>query len=222
MEIIFCDNHLLVVVKPAGLSTQPHPGSDTSLQELAKAWLKKEFKKPGNVFCEPVHRLDKPVSGLVLFARTSKALSRMQEMMRQQQIEKVYFAWVQGVLSQNEAELEHFLLHEEHRARVVNPSHPHAKCARLRYVLIDQKSEKSLVKIQLETGRYHQIRAQFAAIGCPVLGDLKYGSSSSMKNDRIALHSGGLKFPHPVTKVLLNFENFPQEMMQVANTNPRK
>jgi 23S rRNA pseudouridine1911/1915/1917 synthase len=206
MEIIFCDNHLLVVAKPTGISTQPHVGLGVNLLNQAKAWLKKQFQKPGNVFLEPVHRLDKPASGLVLFARTSKALSRLQEMMRQKEIGKTYFAWVEGVLPAREGTLEHHLLHDEYRARVVSPSHPQAKLALLHYrTQIDQKNGKSLVEIQLETGRYHQIRAQFAAIGCPVVGDTKYGSSFPLKKDQIALHHGGLKFFHPVTKSPLSF-----------------
>jgi 23S rRNA pseudouridine1911/1915/1917 synthase len=204
MKIIFCDNHLLVVSKPAGISTQPHVPGEINLLDQAKRWLKKEYQKSGNVFLEPIHRLDKPVSGLVLFARTSKALSRLQEMMRQRQIEKTYFAWVEGVL--DSGTLEHYLFHDDHRARVVEPSHPQAKLARLHYVKIDQRADRSLVEIQLETGRYHQIRAQFAAIGHPVLGDQKYGSTTSWKKEEIALHHGRMKLSHPVTKSALCFE----------------
>ncbi len=203
MQVIFCDNHLLIVSKPAGLATQPHPGSDSSLQELAKLWLKKEFSKPGNVFLEPIHRLDKPVSGLVLFARTSKALSRLQEMMRSHQIEKTYQAWIEGTLPTPEGVLEHYLVHDEYRARVS----PDGKLARLHYRTLEQKEEKTLVEVCLETGRYHQIRAQFSAIGCPIIGDTKYGSTQRKKNETIALHSARLKFVHPVTKEVLNFEH---------------
>lgn len=211
MEIIFCDNHLLIVSKPAGLSTQPHEGSNTSLLEQAKAWVKKEFQKPGNVFLEPVHRLDKPVSGLVLFARTSKALSRLQEMMREHQIEKTYFAWVEGSLPQKKGTLEHYLAHDEYKARVVNASHREGKIARLHYLQLDQKKDRSLVEIRLETGRYHQIRVQFSAIDCPVAGDSKYGNNPAVKNEKISLHSGRLKFFHPVTKDPLSFEQIPAD-----------
>ena len=206
MKIIFCDNHLLIVSKPAGISTQPHEGESRNLLDQAKEWLKKEFCKPGNVFLEPVHRLDKPVSGLVLFARTSKALSRLQEMMRGHQIEKTYLAWVEGQLPEPEGTLEHYLLHDEHRARVVNSSHPQAKLARLHYRQVDKKSETTLVEVRLETGRYHQIRAQLSAIGCPILGDSKYGSASPWKKDQIALHHATLRLTHPVTKEVLHFE----------------
>jgi 23S rRNA pseudouridine1911/1915/1917 synthase len=215
MEVIFCDNHLLVVFKPSGLSTQPHDGSHSSLLEQAKAWIKKEFQKPGNIFLEAVHRLDKPVSGLVLFARTSKALSRLQELMRQHQIEKTYFAWVEGSLPQEKGTLEHFLVHDEYRARVVLPSHPEGKRAVLHYQLIEHKKGRSLVEILLETGRYHQIRMQFSAIGCPVEGDTKYGSRSSMKDEKISLLGGRLKFPHPVTKNPLCFERIPTAMRKL-------
>jgi 23S rRNA pseudouridine1911/1915/1917 synthase len=209
MQIIFCDNHLLIVSKPAGISTQPHDGPGDNLLDLAKAWLKKQFDKLGKVFLEPIHRLDKPVSGLVLFARTSKALSRLQEMMREHKIEKTYFAWVEGSLPQLKGTLEHFLFHDAHRARVVDPSHPRAKLARLHYLQVDQRKGKSYVEIHLETGRYHQIRAQLAAVGSPVIGDEKYGSTFPWKKEEIALHHGCLKLFHPVTKAALCFEQIP-------------
>lgn len=207
MKKIFCDNHLLIVSKAAGISTQPHQNNETNLLDQAKAWLKKEFQKPGNVFLEPVHRLDKPVSGLVLFARTGKALSRLHEMMREQEIEKTYFAWVEGAVQQKEGTLEHYLFHDEHKAKVVNSSHLQAKLARLHYLQLDQRDGRTLVEIRLETGRYHQIRAQLAVIGCPILGDAKYGSSLPWKKDQIALHHGRMKFMHPVTKEMLRIES---------------
>lgn len=205
MEVIFCDNHILVVSKPAGLSTQPHAGEDRNLTDEAKAWIKRRYAKPGNVYLEPVHRLDKPVSGLVLFARTSKALSRLQEMMRQRMIRKTYFSWVEGFLPAPEGTLEHYLIHDAHRARVVNSSHPEAKLARLHYKLLEKQEDRHLVEVDLETGRYHQIRAQFAAIGCPVVGDSKYGSRFPSKDNKIALHHGKLMLLHPVTKESLLF-----------------
>lgn len=207
MKILFCDNHLLIVLKPAGISTQPHEGAKENLLDQAKFWVKNQFKKPGKVFLEPVHRLDKPVSGLVLFARTSKSLSRLQEMMRKQEIEKTYFAWVEGSsLLKKEGLLEHYLFHDEYRAKVVDLAHPKAKLASLKYSRIRQHQERSLIEIQLKTGRYHQIRCQFAAIGCPIIGDQKYGSTLSWKVEEIALHHGRLKFLHPVTKSDLCFD----------------
>jgi 23S rRNA pseudouridine1911/1915/1917 synthase len=229
MKIIFCDNHLLVVDKPAGISTQPHQADEDNVLDQAKAWLRKQFQKIGPVFLEPIHRLDKPVSGLVLFARTSKALSRLQEMMRQRKIEKTYFAWVEGAMPQEKGTLEHYLFHDEHRARVVDPSHPKAKLARLHYFQRIPQSvkglefepressrdskigegtikDKFLIEIHLETGRYHQIRAQLGHIKRPVIGDLKYGSTMHWKKNAIALRHGRLKFLHPVTKAELCFE----------------
>jgi 23S rRNA pseudouridine1911/1915/1917 synthase len=203
MEVIFCDNHVLVVSKPRGLSTQPHDSDEENLTDLAKAFVKKKYAKTGNVYLEPVHRLDKPVSGLVLFARTSKALSRLQEMMREKRIKKTYFAWLEGDLPDVAGTLEHYLFHDEHKARVVSASYKEAKQARLHYKVLDKQKGRCLVEIDLETGRYHQIRAQFAAVGCPVVGDTKYGSKMSFKNNQIALHHGRLTFDHPVTKELL-------------------
>jgi len=196
MEVVFCDNHLLVISKPAGLSTQPHEGESDNLTDRAKAWVKKEYNKAGNVFLEPIHRLDKPVGGLVLFARTSKALSRLQESMRNKQIIKTYFAWVEGTLSEKTGTLEHTLTHGEHRAHV----HKEGKLARLHYVVLEEKNGRTHVEITLETGRYHQIRAQFSAIGAPVVGDIKYGSKTALSKPGILLHHGRLAFPHPVTK----------------------
>jgi 23S rRNA pseudouridine1911/1915/1917 synthase len=176
------------------------------LTDQAKAWVKKEYKKPGNVFLEPIHRLDKPVSGLVLFARTSKSLSRLQEMMRQRQIGKTYFAWVEGLPPSLKGSLEHHLVHDEHKARVVCADHSEAKLARLSYVVLEQNEDRSYLQIELETGRYHQIRVQFAHIGCPIIGDGKYGSSIPSKGDKIALHHGRLTLSHPVTNEKLEFK----------------
>jgi 23S rRNA pseudouridine1911/1915/1917 synthase len=207
MEVIFCDNHLLVAHKPAGIATQPHPGASDNLTEQAKAWIKKKFNKPGNVFLEPVHRLDKPVSGLVLFARTSKALSRLQEMMRQRQIHKTYFAWVEGAPPEPQGILEHYLIHDDYKARIVRADHPEGKLARLTYTLVEKRGEVSLLEVILETGKYHQIRIQLSAIGCPILGDEKYGSRSSFKQGQIALHHGRLQFIHPISKESLTLSN---------------
>ncbi len=210
MKIVFCDNHILVVAKPAGLSTQPHGNSQENLTDLAKEWLKKEFGKPGLVFLEPIHRLDKLVSGLVLFARTSKALSRLQEKMRNQEIKKTYIAKVEGVIPQQEGFLEDYLVHDEHRARVVHISHKEAKLARLYYKVLEKNEETSLVMIDLQTGRYHQIRIQFAHLGHPIMGDEKYGGCLEFQPRAIALHHGRLSFEHPVTKEPLVFELAPE------------
>lgn len=210
MEVAFCDNHLLVLIKPSGLSTQPHQGELDNLIDRGKMWLKRTFSKNGNVFLEPIHRLDKPVKGFVLCARTSKALSRLQEQMRQREIWKTYYAWVEGVLPEGSAVLEHYLTHGNHRAHSVCKGHPEGKLARLSYTTLEKAEGKTFVEIALETGRYHQIRAQFSAIGAPIIGDKKYGSCLSWKGEGIALCHGKLAFKHPVTKEPLEF-SIPQK-----------
>ena len=165
MKPIYCDNHLLVLEKPAGIATQP------DFHEAAKGWVKEAFSKPGNVFLEPIHRLDRPASGIVVFARTSKALSRLNEAMRQKKMKKFYIAKVEGEVEE-EGVLEHLLIHGDFRAYV----DPKGKIALLRFRRIALTKTHSVVEVELETGRYHQIRAQFAAIGHPIVGDGKYGS----------------------------------------------
>lgn len=204
MQIIFSDNHVLVVLKPAGLSTQPHYPIKDNLTDLAKIWVKKECNKPGDVYLEPIHRLDKPVSGLVLFARTSKALARLQQSMREKQICKTYFAWVEtGKNLKSEGVLVHTLTHVNHRAKVVKATYSQGKIAQLQYSIVDQKGDFSLVEIKLHTGRYHQIRAQFSYIGSPVVGDVKYGSKKHYFTQKIALHHACMCFPHPITKKVI-------------------
>jgi 23S rRNA pseudouridine1911/1915/1917 synthase len=203
MEVIHCDNHLLAAIKPAGLATQPHETDVDNFQDRVKKWIKTTYDKPGNVFLEPIHRLDKPVSGIVLFARTSKALSRLQAQMRAQEISKTYTALVEGTLPHNSGTLEHFLMHGSHHALV----HPEGKRAVLTYRTLARNDGNTLVEISLETGRYHQIRAQFSAIGHPIVGDAKYGSHSFWPKGGIALHHSKMCFAHPVTKQKILLEN---------------
>jgi len=211
-EIVFCDNHILVVAKPAGMPTQDVDTHDLSLEQYAKQWIKKKYEKPGNVFLHAIHRLDKPVAGLVIFARTSKALSRLQEMQRERQIEKVYLAYVEGILLNKKQDLVHYLYHEEFRSLVVSSSHPEGKKAELHYDVLKENAVFSLLKIVLVTGRYHQIRSQLSAIGHPILGDKKYGSKIPYQGLGIALFHTKVTFLHPVTKEKLTFEiSFPDE-----------
>ncbi|KAG6558912.1 Ribosomal large subunit pseudouridine synthase C [Candidatus Rhabdochlamydia oedothoracis] len=204
MQIIFSDNHVLIVVKPAGLSTQPHYPIKDNLTDLTKTWVKKEYKKPGGVYLECIHRLDKPVSGLVLFARTSKALTRLQQSMREKKMSKTYLAWVErGENLKNSGVLEHTLTHVNHRAKVVKSNHIQGKLAQLEYSVMLEKGDFSLVKIKLYTGRYHQVRAQFSAIGSPVVGDVKYGSKKHLLKQKIALHHACMSFPHPITQEVI-------------------
>lgn len=204
MRIIFLDNHVLVVVKPAGLSTQPHYPIKDNLTKLAKTWIKREYKKPAGVYLECIHRLDKPVSGLVLFARTSKALTRLQQSLREKKISKTYFAWIEtGKNLKKLGVLEHTLTHVNHRAKIVESHHVQGKLAQLEYSVILEKKGYSLVKIKLYTGRYHQIRAQFSNIGSPIVGDIKYGSKKHLPKQKIALHHACMSFPHPITQEII-------------------
>lgn len=204
MRYVFCDNHLLVVDKPSGLLTQPSGTDQASAESLAKQWIKEKYQKPGNVFLEAIHRLDKPASGLVLFARTSKALSRLQEMMRNKFSRKTYWAIVEGTLK-NSGVLEHYLLHDDYQARVVDASVKEAKSARLKYHVLNSEERLSLVEIELETGRYHQIRAQFSEIGHPIVGDAKYGSKVNFITGEIALNHHKMQITHPINGEICTF-----------------
>lgn len=202
--IVFEDNHLLVVNKPAGVLTQSDRSGDDSLLEWCRRYIRDTCQKPGNVFLGMVHRLDRPVGGIIVFARTSKAASRLSGQIREGRMEKVYRAVVEGVL-EGEAELEHFLVRTGSLTTVVSKSDPDAQRAVLRYRALEHTPRKSLVEIELITGRKHQIRAQLSAIGHPVLGDRKYGSPTPLGPDRIALMSRSLSFDHPTRAERLTF-----------------
>jgi 23S rRNA pseudouridine1911/1915/1917 synthase len=204
--VIFEDNHLFVVNKPAGLLTQPSGTDQKSVEESGKAYIKEKYNKPGNVFLEAVHRIDKPVSGIVLFAKTSKALSRLNESMRNKDSHKIYVTMVKGILPVKEDVLKHYLIHDDFRASVCEPSHPDAKVSRLRYKVLQEYLTYSLLEIVLETGRYHQIRIQLSAEGFPIIGDSKYGSKDFYLPDAIALHHKKLQIPHPITGEMQVFE----------------
>lgn len=205
LKVIYSDNHVLVVIKDPGISTQPHGQGEESLEECAKEWVKRHYHKPGKVFLHAVHRLDKDVGGLVLFARTSKALSRLQAMMRERTIEKIYYALVEGVPRAQENTLEHSLVHGHHRALLSKPQDKGAKKSSLHYRVVKTMQETALLEVKLITGRYHQIRAQLSAIGHPIVGDKKYGSRRSLKSGGIALWHARLTFEHPVTKETMTF-----------------
>jgi 23S rRNA pseudouridine1911/1915/1917 synthase len=198
MQVLMLDNHLLALDKPGGLLTQPSAGNEESLENQAKDWLKKEFNRPGNVFLEAVHRIDKPVCGIVLFARSSKGLSRLNQSLRDRLVGKVYRARVEGIVRQNKGRLEDFLIHDDYRARVVSAGMPGARLASLSYTLVEADTNASLLEIVLETGRYHQIRVQLAHLGHPVLGDRKYGATMPWRKNSIALQHCRLTFPHPI------------------------
>lgn len=207
-EIVYSDNHLLIASKPAGWLTQPDLSKGPSLEGFAKEWVKSEYNKPGEVFLHAIHRLDKPVSGLVLFARTSKALSRLNEQSRAQEIERIYWAEVEGILTHKEAKLKHFLIHGDHKALIGKEGDKDAKLAVLHYLVEQFNSHTTSVSIELETGRYHQIRAQFGAIGHPIVGDKRYGAKTG-PSEEIHLHCWGLFFEHPVTHEEMSFKVEP-------------
>lgn len=190
--------------KPWGLLTQPSGTDEPSLEENGKAFLKERFSKPGAVFLEAVHRIDRVVGGAVLFARTSKALQRLNALQREKGIGKIYHALVEGVPTRPEATLEDYILHDDFRARIVPRNVADAKPCRLSYKTIETRGDTALLEIHLETGRYHQIRAQLSHAGFPICGDLKYGASrdslTHSPKEGIALISYSLELQHPVTK----------------------
>jgi len=211
MQPLYIDNHLLLLDKPHGLLTQPSGTAEPSLEAQGKAWLKAEFSKPGAVFLEAVHRIDRVVGGVVLFARTSKALSRLNEAMRKGTIRKRYLAHVVGMPPHESGVLVDWLLHGDGEAQLAaRPEAPGARRCELAYALKERRKDGSaLLEIELKTGRYHQIRLQLAHAGMPILGDVKYGASPH--NDApaggIALLSCRIDFEHPVTHEMLSVQS---------------
>ena len=202
------DNHLLVLYKPAGLLVQADETKETSLLELGKLWLKEVHKKPGRVFLGMVHRLDRPVAGVVLFCRTSKAAARISEQFRTGAAEKYYLAVLEGELKKKSGSLVHFIERKEKRStQVVSEKTLRAREARLEFSVLDSAKGRTLVRIKLETGRKHQIRAQFAHLGHPVAGDLRYGAPAPLPQKQIALFAKELIVDHPVRGEKMRFES---------------
>ncbi|WP_089819913.1 RluA family pseudouridine synthase [Kaistella treverensis] len=201
-QIVFEDNHLLVINKKTGQLVQGDKTGDLSLLDLLKNFLKKRDQKPGNVFLGLVHRIDRPTSGLVIYAKTSKALSRLTQMVKNREIKKTYWAVVPKVEIPKAQRLVHYLQKNEknNKATVFPKVTQGAKEAILNYEIIKVLDNFQLLEIDLETGRHHQIRAQLAKIGAPIKGDLKYGSPRSNPDGGIHLHARKLEFHHPVTK----------------------
>jgi 23S rRNA pseudouridine1911/1915/1917 synthase len=201
LSIVYEDNHLIAVNKRPSDIVQGDKTGDEPLPERIKRFLKEKYQKPGNVFCGVIHRLDRPTSGIVLFAKTSKGLERMNRQFSQHLTQKTYWALLEGKLEAKEGKLAHYLLKNEqqNKSYCVPKERRGAKEARLSYKLIEQFDRYAWVEISLETGRHHQIRAQFASIGCPVKGDVKYGAKRSNADHSICLHARSLSFTHPVT-----------------------
>lgn len=207
--IIYEDNHLLILNKEPNLLTQPVPSDDRdSLEEMAKAYLKTAYNKPGKVFLHAVHRIDRQVSGLVIFARTDKALSRLNQAMRERRITKIYHALVEGEMKAAGGrlfQLKNHISHKDHFAEVSLTRAANSQEATLSYSVLQCGKGVSLLEIHLDTGRYHQIRAQLAFAGHPVLGDRKYGSTADFGDlSAIGLHSRNARFPHPVKQEILD------------------
>ncbi len=201
MNILYEDNHIIAVNKTSSEIVQGDKTGDKPLSDLLKDYIKVKYNKPGDVFLGVTHRLDRPVSGVVLFARTSKALTRLNEMFREQKVEKTYWAVVQNKPKEAEGRLEHYLVRNEkqNKSFAYESEKQNSKKACLTYRLIASSDRYHLLEVKLETGRHHQIRCQLAAMGCPIKGDLKYGSPRSNPNQGISLHARSVDFIHPVS-----------------------
>ena len=200
MEVIYEDNHLIAVNKNCHEIVQGDKTGDVPLSEMLKTWLKGKYAKPGNVFIGVIHRLDRPVTGVVLYAKTSKALSRLNELFRLGKIEKTYWAITKNCPAKPEGELTHWIVRDEkkNKSMAFDIEKTNAKHAILHYRLVSKSERYCLLEIDLKTGRHHQIRAQLAKIGCSVKGDLKYGAERSNPDGGISLHARKISFIQPV------------------------
>ena len=208
MTVVYEDNHIIVVNKTASEIVQADKTGDTPLSETVKQYLKEKYQKPGNVFLGVTHRLDRPVSGLVIFVKTSKALTRLNEMFRAGEVKKTYWAVVKNAPKESEGELVHFLVRNEkqNKSYAYDKEVPNSKKAVLDYRLIGRSENYYLLEVDLKTGRHHQIRCQLAKMGCPIKGDLKYGSPRSNPDGSICLHARRVRFVHPVSKELIELK----------------
>ena len=208
MTVVYEDNHIIVVNKTASEIVQADKTGDTPLSETVKQYLKEKYQKPGNVFLGVTHRLHRPVSGLVIFAKTSKALTRLNEMFRAGEVKKTYWAVVKNAPKESEGELVHFLVRNEkqNKSYAYDKEVPNSKKAVLDYRLIGRSENYYLLEVDLKTGRHHQIRCQLAKMGCPIKGDLKYGSPRSNPDGSICLHARRVRFVHPVSKELIELK----------------
>lgn len=206
MEVVYEDNHIIIVNKSCSEIVQGDKTGDKPLSEKVKEYLKDKYAKPGNVFCGVVHRLDRPVSGLVVFAKTSKALTRLNNMFKDKEVKKTYWAIVADKPRNDEAVLEDYLVKNERQNK--SYAHPNpvegSKKAILDYRVIGKSDRYYLLEVHLHTGRHHQIRCQLANIGCPIRGDLKYGARRSNPDGGISLHARHIEFVHPVSHITVS------------------
>jgi 23S rRNA pseudouridine1911/1915/1917 synthase len=211
MDILYEDNHLIAVNKQPSEIVQGDKTGDRTLAEDVQAYLKNKYKKPGNVFLGIIHRLDRPSSGVVLFARTSKALSRMNTLLREGNIKKIYWAVIQGAPPDKEGQLVHYMKKNEkqNKSYAVSREQQGYKEGKLRYSIIKNLDRYNVLEIDLITGRHHQIRAQLAAVDCFIKGDLKYGFKRSNPWPGIHLHARSVEFVHPVNKEIIRIEADP-------------
>jgi 23S rRNA pseudouridine1911/1915/1917 synthase len=216
MEVVYEDNHIIIVNKASGEIVQGDKTGDTPLSEIVKQYIKEKYDKPGAVFLGVVHRLDRPVCGLVAFAKTSKALARMNKMFAEGDVHKTYWAITKNKPQQMEGRLEHWLVRNEkqNKSYAYTMEKPHAKKAILEYRTIGHSNNYYLLEVRLMTGRHHQIRCQLAAMGCPIKGDLKYGAERSNADGSISLQSHRMEFVHPVSKETISVEApLPQDTL---------
>jgi 23S rRNA pseudouridine1911/1915/1917 synthase len=208
MQVLYEDNHIIIVNKQSGEIVQGDKTGDTPLSDTVKDYIKEKYQKPGNVFLGVVHRLDRPVSGIVVFARTSKALARLNEMFRNGDVHKTYWAITKNTPTQPEGTLENWLVRNEKQNKSYAYDHevPQSKKALLKYKVIGHNDNYALIEVQLMTGRHHQIRCQLATMGCPIKGDLKYGAKRSNPDGSISLMARRVSFAHPVSKQLITVE----------------
>ena len=208
MEVVYEDNHIIIVNKQSGEIVQGDKTGDRPLSETVKEYIKVKYHKPGNVFLGVVHRLDRPVSGLVVFAKTSKALARLNEMFRKGDVHKTYWSIVKNTPTQSEAELNNWIVRNEKQNKSYAYDHEvkNSKNARLRYSVLARTDRYTLLEVHLMTGRHHQIRCQLSHMGCPIKGDLKYGFPRSNPDGSISLMARRIEFVHPVSKDTIQIE----------------
>ena len=225
MEVVYEDNHIIIVNKQSGEIVQGDKTGDRPLSDIVKDYIKEKYQKPGYVFLGVVHRLDRPVSGLVVFARTSKALTRLNKMFAEGEIHKTYWAITKNAPRDSEGTLTHWLVRNEkqNKSYAYTQEKPNSKKAVLKYRVIGKSDNYTLLEVNLMTGRHHQIRCQLAAMGCPIKGDLKYGAPRSNPDGSISLMSRSVEFIHPVSqKRIIAEAPIPKDPLWQAIAPPHK